>query len=82
MRNRKPVKKVLTFVPLEPAIALETDGLCLLDGLEKGQCRQQRWVGNAYCYYHQKLHDGLLQPSADLYPVTPLPRWGYEMRNL
>lgn len=43
----------------------------------RGDCDHDAWRGRAYCYYHEKVRLGLLDPSAEIYPVWPLPAKGY-----
>jgi hypothetical protein len=50
---------------------------CSVVGLEAGDCHMRREPDSAYCYYHQKLQQGLATPTADIYPVWPLPENGY-----
>jgi hypothetical protein len=52
---------------------------CSALGLERGDCQQERMEGSAYCYYHDKVQEGLTLPTADVYPVWPLPRTGYRL---
>lgn len=55
---------------------------CAAIGLERGDCKMHRHLRpggevSAYCYYHDKLALGLIEPSAPVYPVFPLPAPGY-----
>lgn len=50
---------------------------CGAIGLEKGDCQQSARRGHVYCNYHEKLSLGLMEPSAPIYPVWPLPPFGY-----
>lgn len=50
---------------------------CLAVGLVRGDCPQPRTLSGNYCYFHEKLQKGLTEPSADVYPVWPLPTSGY-----
>lgn len=50
---------------------------CLAVGLERGDCPHIRTFTSSYCYYHEKLQRGLTEPTADAYPVWPLPPLGY-----
>lgn len=69
---------------------------CHAIGLEKGDCRQARTPDSLYCYYHDKLQRGVLDPSVPtpedlavgdnrpgmaLYPVWPLPAGGYVLET-
>lgn len=45
--------------------------------LPLGDCRQRRNPDSAYCYYHHKLAEEMTTPTADTYPVWPLPKHGY-----
>ena len=53
--------------------------LGIVHGFHKRRdCPQGRLHGKPYCYYHDKLLDGLMEPeSTDPYPVWPLPATGY-----
>lgn len=46
-------------------------------GSKKGDCVQFRVDGSYYCYYHDKVQRGVLEPEHHLYPVWPLPSKGY-----
>lgn len=50
---------------------------CLATNLERSDCPHARTLTSSYCYYHEKLQKGLTEPSADAYPVWPLPPHGY-----
>lgn len=45
--------------------------------LERGDCPQERTTTSSFCYYHEKLVDGLTEPTGELYPVWPIPAEGY-----
>ncbi len=43
------------------------------------ECQQPRQPGSAYCYYHHKVAQGLMQPLFTFpYPRLPLPEYGYK----
>lgn len=50
---------------------------CGAVGLMRGDCDQSAPLGAIYCYYHEKLRSGLIEPSAPIYPVWPFPANGY-----
>ncbi len=51
---------------------------CLAIDLKEGDCQQPNLRGKAYCYYHDKVYTGLMEPTSQyLYPVFPLPETGY-----
>lgn len=53
---------------------------CHAVGLVRGDCEQHRAPGSVYCYYHDKVQAGTLEPSAPgVYPILPLPVGGYVM---
>lgn len=53
------------------------DQRCGAIGLMRGDCDHGSWRGRVYCYYHEKVRLGLLEPTAEIYPVWPLPANGY-----
>lgn len=50
---------------------------CVATNLTTGDCKQARMHDSGYCFYHEKLRLGLMEPSGELYPVWPLPVGGY-----
>ena len=54
---------------------------CHATDLLLGDCKQHAPRGSDYCYYHEKLRVNLLEPSAALYPVWPLPKGGYVLTD-
>lgn len=50
---------------------------CHAIGLLRGDCEVHRHTDSLYCYYHDKVQRGLLEPTARVYPVFPLPAEGY-----
>jgi hypothetical protein len=50
---------------------------CNALGLQLADCQEVRTTDSIYCYYHEKVRSGLLEPTAPVYPVWPLPdvRW-------
>lgn len=51
---------------------------CQAHGLQRGGCYLTHLKDGPYCYYHDKIYQGLLDPDEiGLYPVWPLPKWGY-----
>lgn len=54
---------------------------CSALGLERGDCQQERMPDSVYCYYHEKVQDGRSLPTADVYPVWPLPPTGYRLAD-
>lgn len=69
-------------------VSLRGHQRCRAIGLHRGDCSQPKLPGKAYCYYHDKLFEGLMMPSEenqsvpgpvgiDAYPVWPLPANGY-----
>jgi hypothetical protein len=44
-------------------------------------CDHDAWRGRVYCYYHDKVRLGMLEPTAEIYPVWPLPARGYVIIN-
>lgn len=50
---------------------------CGAHGLLRGGCYLERQGDSPYCYYHSKLAGGLLEHDIPVYPVWPLPAWGY-----
>ena len=86
VRNRKPVRQ-LTWRPrtasdvlpdLPTAVGTRSGkDRCGVVGLMRGDCPQPRWKKNPLCYYHMKLARSLMDPSAELYPVWPIPKTGY-----
>ncbi len=86
-----PAVKQLAYRPRRPGETLADEQLSLgrLPGPQRcgaigigtvlpgaHDCRQVAW-GSTYCYYHEKLRKGLMEPSAPVYVVWPLPPEGY-----
>lgn len=76
-RNRKPSDRPLKDLPLIEGGHIKGKDRCHVIGLPSGPCRQYRWRDSVYCMYHEKLRAGLTTPTADTYPVWPLPDSGY-----
>lgn len=51
---------------------------CNALALYRGDCPQQREPGSIYCYYHDKVQRGLLEPFVNAYPVWPLPDYPWK----
>lgn len=76
-RERKPNDKVLPDLDLSTGITRKGEDRCGVIGLPAGPCRGAHVPGSAYCFYHDKLQKGLTEPTAQTYPVWPLPLNGY-----
>jgi hypothetical protein len=52
-------------------------------GLIRGDCQEERLPNRMYCYYHQKVLEGKIEPPQDMYPVWPLPQdtWQFAVDN-
>lgn len=49
-------------------------------GLGRGDCKMDRLDTSRYCFYHDKIQRGVIEPEeSDWYPVLPLPRLGYTL---
>lgn len=47
-------------------------------GLIRGDCQEERRVGKLYCYYHDKVASGLIDPPKEMYPTWPLPNYPWQ----
>lgn len=54
---------------------------CNALGLQRGDCQQPRLIESIYCYYHDKLASGVMEPTAPVYPVWPLPQRRWRFRS-
>lgn len=70
-------RDVLPDFTLSGGKTLEHHQRCGVLGLPLGDCQMERFGPSAYCGYHQKLAEGLLEPTDRVYPVWPLPPGGY-----
>lgn len=76
-RERRPSDAPLPDVELWSGRIIKGTARCHAIGLPRGDCEQERWRHSAYCFYHDKLQRGLTEPTAQNYPVWPLPLSGY-----
>lgn len=76
-RERKASDRPLPDMELIEGGTLKGEDRCGVIGLPAGPCRQRRRGTSAYCFYHDKLQKGLTTPTAETYPVWPLPEKGY-----
>jgi len=76
-RERRPTDAPLPDVELWSGRTIKGSLRCQVIGLPRGDCEQERWRDSAYCFYHDKLQRGLTEPTAESYPVWPLPLSGY-----
>lgn len=76
-RERRPSDPALPDVELWSGRTLKGERRCNVLGLPRGDCEQERLDHSAYCFYHDKLQRGLAEPTAQTYPVWPLPLSGY-----
>lgn len=52
---------------------------CAAVGLTRGDCQQPHVADSIYCYYHDKLHRGMTEPTGKLYPAWPLPNFVHRL---
>jgi len=54
---------------------------CHAQGLVRGDCPHPAEVNGLYCYYHEKVARGLVEPEIQQsYPVYPLPTFAWKLR--
>lgn len=75
-RKRKTGDQLEDLI-LTSGITRKGEDRCGAIGLVAGDCREWRLPDSTYCRYHDKLQRGLTEPTADIYPVWPLPEEGY-----
>ena len=47
-------------------------------GLIRGDCQEERKIGKLYCYYHDKVSSGRIEPPKEMYPSWPLPNYPWK----
>lgn len=87
LRHRNPVKPkevterahdhVLPDLVIGSRVVRPGPERCGAVYLPLGDCREPVANDSSFCYYHDKLQRELTEPTADTYPVWPMPRHGY-----
>ena len=54
------------------------DKRCGQLGLIRGDCQEEHMNGKLYCYYHEKVVSGKIEPPQEMYPVWPVPNYPWQ----